>query len=31
MKGLAVFSKPTDDPYITSHQDDSEDERGMGF
>jgi hypothetical protein len=27
MKGLAVFSKPSDDPYITSHNDDSEDER----
>lgn len=27
MKGLAVFSRPEDDPYITSHKDDSEDER----
>jgi hypothetical protein len=27
MKGLAVFPKSTDDPYITNHNDDSEDER----
>lgn len=27
MKGLAVFTKDEDDPYITSHKDDSEDER----
>jgi hypothetical protein len=27
MKGLAVFSKPEDDPYISVQNDDSEDER----
>ncbi|KAI6211329.1 SAC3 GANP Nin1 mts3 eIF-3 p25 and WD40 repeat domain containing protein [Aphelenchoides besseyi] len=27
MKGLAVFASQQDDPYITSHKDDSEDER----
>lgn len=26
MKGLTVFATPTDDPYITSHDNDSEDE-----
>ena len=27
MRGLAVYTSPHDDPYITSHKDDSEDER----
>ena len=26
MKGIAVFSKPEDDPYLTNTKDDSEDE-----